>query len=137
MDRQQRELEELTSRLRDEKEMEAAEKDRLYEEIRRRESEVAHIQEEVCWYWNSFEAELNFPSIYQVQRKDEETRRLQEEVEAARLLQEVATEKMLKVSKEQVQHNQAHNVFETYERDDESIHNGDHHSELSWCGWKY
>lgn len=65
--------------------------------------------------------------LLQVTEKDEETKRLQMEVEEARRQQEAASEALVRASSDAMRHNRMHNVFETQdhgEENDEQVPNG-------------
>lgn len=61
--------------------------------------------------------------------KDEETRRLQEEVEEARRQQEKASEALLRVTTENVQHVRAHNAMHTSTVNKTTDYHHDYHED--------
>ncbi|KRX55121.1 Moesin/ezrin/radixin -like protein 1, partial [Trichinella sp. T9] len=109
--RREEEVKHLGTRLAEEREMEASEKDKLEAEIRRREAEIAAVRREVS-------------------EKDAQTRRLQEEVEEARRRQQEASEALLRATTQALHHNKAHNVFEHME-DNYALSNGGDYSTLN------
>ncbi|KRY70568.1 Moesin/ezrin/radixin -like protein 1 [Trichinella pseudospiralis] len=110
--RREEEVKHLGTRLAEEREMEASEKDKLEAEIRRREAEIAAVRREVS-------------------EKDAQTRRLQEEVEEARRRQQEASEALLRATTQALHHNKAHNVFEHMEDNYALSNGGDYKVELT------
>ena len=103
MEKKQKELEELSRLLRESKELEQVEREKLMDEVRNKEEEFRRVQ-------------------YEVMLKDEETKRLQVEVEEARKRQETATAALLSAATPQHHHVKENEQCE--ENDDELV-NGD------------
>nr|CAH7726442.1 unnamed protein product [Callosobruchus chinensis] len=109
LEKRQNELQAMMERLEESKNMEAAERQKLEDEIRAKQAEVSRIQEEFI--------DQTFTSS-QVEAKDNETKRLQEEVEAARRKEEeLRIQQMANATRGHLEENE-HN------EDDETV-NGD------------
>lgn len=105
LESRQNELQEMLMRLEESKNMEAAERQKLEDEISAKQIEVAKIQEEVA-------------------AKDSETRRLQDEVEEARRKQQEAAAALLAATQTPTHHHLA----EDENGDDDDMTNGDNGS---------